>query len=117
VRDQHVLAPELAAVGRQSELALVEQAVAAGITVMAGLDLDDPRGLVARQLDLRDAAAQSPVLVDRGRVAVAEGQGRKSRGGSECSDQLRRKRPWSSTLAAAIDDNATRSVAHLEAEG
>src|ERR1051325_11305715 len=76
--DESVFTGQRAAVARKVEAALVDQAVAARIAVVAGLDPGDAGGVVADQLDRADALAQRSVFVERGRVAIAQGTGRMS---------------------------------------
>src|SRR5204863_10057924 len=92
---------------------LVYQAVAADIAVMACLD-PAAGGVVAHQLELSDALAQRSILVDRGRIAVAERQRRMGGGGAQRMDQAGRQRAARFTGAAAIDDQPVGAVAELE---
>ena len=91
---EQILAAKLAPVGGEGELALVDEAEAPDVAVVARLDHDDPGGLVADQLDLGNALAEAAVVVDRGRIAIAQGEGRMSGAAPQRVDELgRRARP------------------------
>ena len=117
-RDQPVLAGELAAVGGEVEPALVDQAEAADIAVVARLDPADPGGLVARPARPR----RRPCRASRRRGSRSNcgrpgsgSNGRRVR--AQRVDQPGRQRALRFAGAAAIDDQPVRPVAELEGQG
>src|SRR3989344_5899773 len=81
--EQLVLAAQFAPVGRQDQQAAVDQAMAAGVAVVAHLQTAALRRLAPVELDLGDPLAERPARQDRGRIAIGEGQGPMRPGGTE----------------------------------
>ena len=112
-----VLAAQLAAVGGEHQPALVDQAEAAGIAVVARLDPQDAGGLVAR----RSRPRRRPCRASRPRGSRSS-CGRRASGsnGRRWCAARGRARPASApglADAAAIDDQPVGAVAELEGEG
>ena len=113
---QHVLAAQLASVARQHQLAAVQEAEAARIAVVAGVDPARSVAFLPRKFDFANPASERPIGVNRGRIAVADGQRGMRRRGPQALGQRRRQLHDAHARAAAINDDAVWAIGKFERE-
>src|SRR6185312_11458689 len=105
-----VLAAQILAIGGEEELAVMDEAEARRVAVMARLQPMRALLLGALAQDIQRPPADPVAVADLGRVGVGDDQRRMRRGGARDAPPL----GTGSMIGAAIDDEPLASVAQLE---